>query len=173
MELQFLKFLESIHSPILDKLMVFITSLGNGGIFWIGLGLFFLLQNNKTSKKKALGLFLSLIIFSIVGLLILKPLIGRPRPFMIESFNLLIKPPMGYSFPSGHTGSSFAAAFALYYYNKKEGILALILAALIGFSRMYLSVHYPTDVLAGFVLGGLSSLVATKIINKKYKETTS
>ena len=80
---------------------------------------------------------------------------------------------MGYSFPSGHTGSSFAAAFALYYYNKKEGILALILAALIGFSRMYLSVHYPTDVLAGFVLGGLSSLMATKIINKKYKKTTS
>lgn len=173
MELHFLKFLESIHSPILDKLMIFITSLGNGGLFWIALGLILLFQKNKNSKRKALNLFLSLIIFSLVGLVILKPLIGRPRPFMVEAFNLLIKPPMGYSFPSGHTGSSFAAAFTIYYYNKKQGLLALILAALIGFSRMYLSVHYPTDVLAGLVLGGLSSLVATKIINNKYKKTTS
>ena len=173
MELHFLKFLESIHSPILDKLMIFITSLGNGGLFWIALGLILLFQKNKDSKRKALNLFLSLIIFSLVGLVILKPIIGRPRPFIVEAFNLLIKPPMGYSFPSGHTGSSFAAAFTIYYYNKKQGLLALVLAALIGFSRMYLSVHYPTDVLAGLVLGGLSSLVATKIINNKYKKTTS
>lgn len=92
---------------------------------------------------------------------------------MMESFDLLIKEPMGYSFPSGHTGSSFAAAFTIYYYNKKKGILALILASLIGFSRMYLSVHYPTDVLAGLILGYLSSLVALKIIKNKYKKTTS
>lgn len=173
MEVQFLKFLESIHSPILDKVMIFITSLGNGGIFWIALGLIIFFQKNKDSKKKALSIFLSLIIFSIVGLLILKPLIGRPRPFMVEAFDLLIKEPMGYSFPSGHTGSSFAAAFTIYYYNKNKGILALILAALIGFSRMYLSVHYPTDVLAGLILGYLSSLVAIKIIKNKYEKTTS
>lgn len=127
----------------------------------------------RTQKRKPLVFFLSLIIFSIVGLLILKPIIGRPRPFMVEAFDLLIKEPMGYSFPSGHTGSSFAAAFTIYYYNKKEGILALILAALIGFSRMYLSVHYPTDVLAGLILGYLSSLVALKIIKNKYEKTTS
>ncbi|MFQ8697753.1 MAG: phosphatase PAP2 family protein, partial [Peptoniphilus harei] len=95
MEVQFLKFLESIHSPILDKFMIFITSLGNGGIFWIALGLIIFFQKNKDSKKKALSIFLSLIIFSIVGLLILKPLIGRPRPFMVEAFDLLIKEPMG------------------------------------------------------------------------------
>ena len=173
MEVQFLKFLESIHSPILDKVMIFITSLGNGGIFWIALGLIFFFQKNKDSKRKALSIFLSLIIFSLVGLVILKPLIGRQRPFIVEAFDLLIKEPMGYSFPSGHTGSSFAAAFTIYYYNKKKGILALILAALIGFSRMYLSVHYPTDVLAGLILGYLSSLVALKIIKNKYEKTTS
>jgi len=57
MEVQFLKFLESIHSPILDKVMIFITSLGNGGIFWIALGLIIFFQKNKDSKKKALSIF--------------------------------------------------------------------------------------------------------------------
>ena len=173
MELQFLKFLESIHSPILDKLMVFITSLGNGGIFWIGLGLFFLLQNNRTSKKKALGLFLSLIIFSIVGLLILKPLIGRPRPFMVESFNLLLKLPMGYSFPSGHTSYAFTFATIVTMLNKNKPLVVFtdILAILIALSRLYLYVHFPTDVIAGAVFGIIIGLLAIKIYESpKYRK---
>lgn len=166
MELQFLEFLESIHSPILDKIMVFITSLGNGGIVWIVIALILFFQRDKKYKREALYISLGLIIFSIIGLLILKPLIGRPRPFTVGNFDLLIKKPMGSSFPSGHTGSSFAAAWGIFHFRKKEGILALILACLIGFSRMYLSVHYPTDVLAGIVVGILSSIEARTLVKK-------
>lgn len=166
MELQFLEFLESIHSPMLDKFMIFITSLGNGGIIWIILALIIFFQKNKRDKREGLTLIFGLIIFSIIGLLILKPFIGRPRPYEVYDFNLLINKPMGSSFPSGHTGSSFATAWGIFHFNKKEGIFALILACLIGFSRMYLSVHYPTDVLAGIVVGILSSIGARTLVNK-------
>ncbi len=85
---------------------------------------------------------------------ILKPLVARIRPCDVDSAVLLLIPhPGGFSFPSGHTGASFAAASALFFSRNKFGVFAFVVAALIGFSRLYLYVHYPSDVLAGALIG--------------------
>ena len=88
--------------------------------------------------------------------LLLKPIIARPRPFTFRpELTLLVKAPRDFSFPSGHTAASFAAASALLFSKAKGWIPAMVLAALIALSRLYLYVHYPTDVLAGVVVGVL------------------
>ena len=109
---------------------------------------------------------LSLAVCFIINNEILKNVIARPRPFtQLSGLNVLIPKPSDFSFPSGHTASSFAAAGAFFYYNnKKWGIFALILASFIGFSRLYLGVHYPSDVLFGALLGMLISFTVSKAI---------
>ncbi len=166
MEIKFLELLHSLHFPLLNYIMIFITSLGNGGLIWIVAALFLIFQNKNMLKREGFTIAVALIIFSVLGLLILKPIIARPRPFIAQGLDILIKEPMGFSFPSGHTGSSFAAASVIYFYNKKRGLLALILATLIAFSRMYLFVHYPSDIVGGLILGIISSRIAIKITNE-------
>ncbi|CAG7586199.1 phosphatase PAP2 family protein [Peptoniphilus senegalensis] len=166
MEIKFLELLHSLHFPLLNYIMIFITSLGNGGLIWIVAALFLIFQNKNMLKREGFTIAVALIIFSVLGLLILKPIIARPRPFIAQGLDILIKEPMGFSFPSGHTGSSFAAASVIYFYNKKRGLLALILATLIAFSRMYLFVHYPSDIVGGLILGIISSRIAIKIANE-------
>lgn len=166
MEIRFLELLHSLHFPLLNYIMIFITSLGNGGLIWIVAALFLIFQNKNMLKREGFTIAVALIIFSVLGLLILKPIIARPRPFIAQGVDILIKEPMGFSFPSGHTGSSFAAASVIYFYNKKRGLLALILATLIAFSRMYLFVHYPSDIVGGLILGIISSRIAIKITNE-------
>lgn len=166
MEIKFLELLQSLHFPLLNYIMIFITSLGNGGLIWIVAALFLIFQNKNMLKREGFTIAVALIIFSVLGLLILKPIIARPRPFIAQGVDILIKEPMGFSFPSGHTGSSFAAASVIYFYNKKRGMLALILATLIAFSRMYLFVHYPSDIVGGLILGIISSRIAIKITNE-------
>lgn len=169
MEVRFLELLQSLHFPLLNYVMIFITSLGNGGLIWIVAALFLIFQNKNMLKREGFTIAVALIIFSVLGLLILKPIIARPRPFVAQGVDILIKEPMGFSFPSGHTGSSFAAASVIYFYNKKRGLLALILATLIAFSRMYLFVHYPSDIVGGLILGIISSRIAIKITNEMLK----
>lgn len=169
MELKFLESLQLLHSPFLNYIMIFITKLGNGGFIWIVATIYLLFQNNNKLKREGFTIALALIIFSVFGLLILKPIIARPRPFTIDDVSILIKEPRDFSFPSGHTGSSFAAASVMYFYNKKRGVLALILAGLIAFSRMYLFVHYPSDIIAGLILGIISAYFARKITKKILK----
>lgn len=166
MEIKFLELLQYLHFPLLNYIMIFITSLGNGGLIWIVAALFLIFQNKNMLKREGFTIAVALIIFSVLGLLILKPIIARPRPFIAQGVDILIKEPMGFSFPSGHTGSSFAAASVIYFYNKKRGLLVLILATLIAFSRMYLFVHYPSDIVGGLILGIISSRIAIKITNE-------
>lgn len=170
MEIRFLELLQSLHFPLLNYIMIFITSLGNGGLIWIAAALFLIFQNKNMLKREGFTIAVALIIFSVLGLLILKPIIARPRPFVAQGVDILIKEPMGFSFPSGHTGSSFAAASVIYFYNKKRGLLALILATLIAFSRMYLFVHYPSDIVGGLILGIISYRIAIKITNEMLKK---
>ncbi|NMP37949.1 MAG: phosphatase PAP2 family protein [Clostridiales bacterium] len=153
-----------IWGPFLDFLMPVITSLGNGGIFWIILTVVMLCfkKTRKCGVMMAFGLIISLVVNDFV----LKPLISRPRPFNFFDassgyiYPELVSRPTSWSFPSGHTSSSFAAAVPLFSQNKKLGIPALILAALIGFSRIYVHVHYCSDVLAGVVVGALYGIAA-------------
>lgn len=129
------------------------TDLGNAGFLWIVTALV-LLARRKT-RTYGIAVILALFLDVVITNGILKLLIARPRPFLTHADIIpLIKPPGGFSFPSGHSASSFAVSFVLYkLLPKRVGIPAVVLAVLIGFSRMYLGVHYPSDVLAGLVVG--------------------
>lgn len=171
MELSFLNTLQNLHTPLLDQMMVFLTTLGNGGMVWIALSIGLLV----IPKYRLCGLTMmaALLISVIFGNVILKNIVERPRPSWIDlSVALLIPNPTDYSFPSGHTFMSFAAAGSLFIYNKKSGTAAIVLASLIGFSRMYLYVHYPSDVLAGALFGLAAAGAAfygVQYINTRYK----
>lgn len=172
MEFEFLYVLQSLHNPILDKIMVAITTLGDDGIFWIIVGLGMLIF--KKTRKCGAMMLLTMAICYIVGNIGLKNIIQRPRPCRIDpSVPLLIPFPSEYSFPSGHTLHGFAAATAIFLHFKKPGIAALVLASLIAFSRMYLFVHFPTDILGGIIIGvGMAVLIyrLEKKIRKKATE---
>jgi len=159
MEFEILYAINNLHNPILDKIMIAITSLGNAGLIWIGIavGLLF----GKKTRKCGILMLISLALGLIIGNGFLKNIIARERPCWIdENIKLLIPRPDDYSFPSGHTLASFEAAVMIYLHNKKWGIISLILAVAIAFSRMYLFVHFPTDILVGMILGtGISLAV--------------
>ena len=156
----------NMHGHMMDKAMVIITSLGNGGIIWIIIAV--LLMINKKYRKIGVMALGSLILSTILGEGILKHVVQRLRPSQdIPVINMLIAKPLSYSFPSGHTTSSFAVAGVLAKYLKKYAIGLLGLASLIAFSRLYLYVHYPTDVVAGIILGLICSKLIIYMFNKK------
>lgn len=175
MEMSILHAIQNIHNSVLDSIMVFITTLGNAGMIWIALTIIFVIT--KKYRKCGIAMALALLFSVIFGNVILKNLFERPRPSWVDtSVALLIKNPLDFSFPSGHSFASFAGATVIYMYHKKEGIVALALATLIAFSRLYLFVHYPSDVLLGSLFGVIAAVVAVKLVNKffdknrKYKE---
>ena len=173
MEFEILYAINNLHNPILDKIMIAITSLGNAGLFWIGLGIF--LSCIKKTRKCGILMLISMLLGLIVGNGILKNVIARQRPCWIDTnIPLLIPNPHDYSFPSGHTLASFEAVTMIYLHNKKWGAISLILAVLIAFSRLYLFVHFPTDIIGGIVLGVIISLSVyygyEKLKNNKVKE---
>lgn len=154
-----------LSSPILDKLMVFITTLGNAGMIWIITGLVMLCT--KKYRKTGIMLVVGLTIGLILGNFILKPGIARIRPFGIkEGIELLIKAPTDYSFPSGHTLASIISAVIILLHHKKIGYCAMALAVLIAFSRLYLYVHFPTDIIGGALLGTIIAIISVKIVNR-------
>ena len=157
-EFDILYWFQGLHNPILDKIAVAVTTLGNSGVFWIIVTLLMLLlcKDKRGGLTSALALVLSLLVCNVL----LKNLIARDRPCWIDpAVELLVKTPKDYSFPSGHSSASFAAAVAIFQFYKKPGIAALILAGCIAVSRMYLFVHFPTDVLAGIAIGVLQGII--------------
>lgn len=153
----------------LDFLMPIITLFGDGGIFWIALAVIFLIF--PKTRKMGFTMGLALAIGFLVGNIFLKNAVGRIRPYDLNpEFPLLIERLHDYSFPSGHTLASFEAATAIFLYNKKIGIPALVLACLIAFSRLYLYVHYPTDVLTSVILGIGFALLSFFLIKKLYEK---
>lgn len=169
-EIELLKKIAEMRNDILNPIMVGITSLGNAGIFWIILAL--VLICIKKTRKIGFTMAISLVLSLIFTNLIIKNVVDRPRPFQYdETLKLLVSKPIDSSFPSGHSSASFAAAVAIFMNNKKYGIPAIILALLIALSRLYVSVHFPTDVAAGIILGiiyGVSAGLIAKFICKKY-----
>ena len=155
MEIEILSMLQKIRTPLLDIFMSNITKLGNAGIVWI--------------------LASALIVDLILCNGILKPLIARIRPFDVNSaIQLIVAKPHDYSFPSGHTAASFTAVMALYLAGEKKlWKIALVLAVLIAFSRLYLYVHYPTDVLGGIITGAIAGYIGYKltfIVQSKHRK---
>lgn len=141
------------HNLITDTLFPFITYLGELGCFWIVVALVLLFRE----KTRACGILmlLTMLCTCLLGEVLIKNIICRPRPChdYPGAVEMLVPIPDAYSFPSGHSSSSFGAALILFSYSKKWGIWAFVLANLIAFSRIFLFVHYPSDVLAGILLG--------------------
>ena len=163
-ELNILDWFQTLHTPFLDKLMVFITSLGNAGIIWIVMTIVFFLipKMRKTGAVMAAALIIDLLLCNVI----LKNLVARTRPYDVNTgVQLLVSRLHDYSFPSGHTAASFASVTALYLAGEKRlGIAALVIAVLIAVSRLYLYVHYPTDVLGGILFGCISGWIGYHII---------
>ena len=173
MEFEILYLINNLHTPLLDRIMVFLTNLGDAGIIWIVIAL--VLTCMKKTRKCGILMLVSMALGLIIGNVILKNLIQRARPCWIDTNILLLIPkPTDYSFPSGHTLASFEAAIMILLHNKKWGIPAIIFAILIAFSRMYLFVHFPTDILGGIIIAaGISIAVYygdEKIKDKKIKQ---
>ena len=145
MEIQILHWFETLHNPITNPIFYVITTLVNAGWFWIVLAVLMLTVLPKKYKKAGLTMAIALILSLI---------------FCNGIFNSI----HDYSFPSGHSSASFAAAVSIFMWRKKEGSAALVLAALIAFSRLYFTVHYPTDVLVGTITGALYGVAAYFIV---------
>lgn len=157
---------------IMDLFWTFITHLGDDGIFWIALGL--VLCIFKKTRKIGFAALIALGCAAVMNNLFLKDFFDRARPYIMDPSNWervatdgwVYKMPFenlketSVSFPSGHTASSFAAATGIFYISKKKGIFAYILAALIAFSRLYIHVHYPSDVIGGIFVGIIFGLLA-------------
>ncbi len=157
---------DNLHNSFTRTVMPMITHLGTGGLLWIISGL--LLMIKRKTRPIGAMMLLSLITAAIVGNLMIKPIFNRTRPYMAnDDLILLIGAPMGSSFPSGHTISSFASATALFLRKKSAGAAALVLAFLIAFSRVFLFVHYFTDVLAGALLGIITAVLLEKFLGDK------
>ena len=154
----------NMHGHNMDKIMVVSTCLGDGGIIWIIISLILII--NKKYRKIGFMALAALLLSTILGEGILKHVFQRIRPSDIPAANLLITKPLSYSFPSGHTTTSFAVAGVLAKYLKNYALEFFTLASLIAFSRLYLYLHYPTDVLAGVVIGLICSRVIIYLSNK-------
>lgn len=148
---------ENIHCGFLDGIMKALSFIGDSGAVWIALGIVLLCF--KKTRMGGLFLLASLAMATVVNNLVLKNLVARPRPYTtIDGLVTVIEQLSSYSFPSGHSASSFASATALTLAFGKKGAWAFIPASLIAISRVYNGVHYPTDIICGAAVGALVSL---------------
>ena len=158
---------EHIRNARWDKAVIFITDLGNAGWFWLAVcALLFLLPS---CRKVGLAGFAALFIGFLITNLCLKNMVARIRPYeLVEGLTYIGKRPSDFSFPSGHATCSMAASVVLFVkLPKKYGIAALVLGIAICLSRLYVGVHYPTDVLAGMAIGTVSAFLALYLLREK------
>lgn len=173
-DLSVFEFVQGIQNPVLSAILKVITTLGEGGIIFIALALILLVT--KKYRKVGFAVMVALVVMLICNNFILKEIFARPRPFNITydwwnevyHFPDIVSRPNSFSFPSGHTSSAFAAAIAVLWYDRKIGIPTTIFAFIMGFSRIYVEVHYCTDVLAGMVVGIIYALIGVLIVHFVY-----
>lgn len=176
-DLNIFEWIQSIQNPILDMFFKIYTTLGEAGILFIGIAIALLIT--KKFRKVGFAIMVALVIMVVGNNLILKNIFARPRPFNLDPdqyawwfdkyvYPEIVSKPDSFSFPSGHSSSAFAAAFVALFYNRKWGGFITILAFLMGFSRIYVEVHYPSDVIAGIVVGLLYALLAALVVKFAY-----
>ncbi|MBR3533135.1 MAG: phosphatase PAP2 family protein [Clostridiales bacterium] len=156
-----------LYSPFMDHLMVTVTSTGNYGLIWIFTALVLMVQEGAR-RSAGYSMLIALLMCITIGNLIIKNVVRRNRPFFHKNYKLLIKQPWDYSFPSGHTLSSFAAATVITTMNRNMGFLAIGYACLIALSRLYLRVHFFTDVFFSMVLGTGLGILAVKAYESQF-----
>lgn len=165
MELQILHAIQEIHQGWLTDVMRLFTTIGESGLVWIAIAI--VLTCIPKTRKCGLTMMIAMAITYLVGNLFLKNVIARPRPCAVDNSVILKIPfPSEYSFPSGHSSNGFAGAVTIFCYYRRAGLLSLLMAALIAFSRLYFFVHYPTDILGGIVLGTLDALLAVYLVKR-------
>ena len=171
MEIHILDMIQNLRTPIGDVVVPLITRLGDAGIIWIILTVLLLIipKTRKTGVIMMAALLADVLLCNVV----IKNLVARTRPFDVNTaVQLLVAKPRDYSFPSGHTAASFASVTALYLAGeKKMWRAALVLAVLIALSRLYLYVHYPTDVLGGVLAGAISGYLGYRFIQTIFYRT--
>lgn len=172
-DLSILEFIQkNIRCDFLDAIVPPITHLAEKGIFWIAVAL--ILICFKKTRKTGFMVGAALLIGLALGNGVLKNVVGRIRPYdldgsLLTEADLLVSGLSDFSFPSGHTLASFEAATVLLIRDKRMGIPALVLAILIALTRLYLYVHYPTDVIAGVIFGIAFAVLGVFVVNKIYK----
>ena len=165
-----LDMIQNLRTPIGDVVVPLITRLGDAGIIWIILTVLLLII--PKTRKTGVIMMAALLVDVLLCNVLIKNLVARTRPFDVNTaVQLLIAKPQDYSFPSGHTAASFASVTALYLAGeKKMWKAALVLAVLIALSRLYLYVHYPTDIIGGVIFGSLSGYLGYKIVEQIRKK---
>ena len=158
MDVRIIRYVQAhCHNRFTDFLFPLLSRIGNAGAVWLGVAI--CLGARRQTRSFALMLFFALALSHVVSQ-ILKLIIGRPRPFVTyPGIPLLIHTPGGYSCPSGHSASSFAAATIIWIFDNRLGAAAIALAVFIAFSRVFLFVHYPSDTVAGSLLGVLCAII--------------
>ena len=161
---------DNIRQEWLTPVMKFITYLGNAGAIWVVLTLIFLLW--RPYRKAGITAVAAMFFSFILNNLLLKNIIARTRPYeVIDGLTLLVAPATDYSFPSGHSATSFAAAVVFAkMFGWRRGIWFLVLALCISLSRLYVGIHYPTDVMFGIVSGALMGGLGIWAVEKVYRE---
>lgn len=170
-EEEFLLYLQNnVRTEFLNHVMQFFSFLGNFGWFWIVLCIVLI----AVKKTRPIGIIAAAALVASLLIVngIIKPVVSRTRPFVsIEELTLITRKPLDSSFPSGHTSSAFVVSCAITWClsGKKKwlGVILIIIASLIAFSRLYLGAHYPTDVIAGLLLGITISVVTYFALRKK------
>lgn len=164
---------EYLRNPVLTPVLKVITNLGNGGAIWILLTILILLL----PKTRRVGCMMAVALLGtlLINNMLLKNLVARTRPYeVIEGLTYLVKQPGDLSFPSGHAGCAFSAAcIMLRRLPKRYGIPAIVFAIVISLSRLYVGVHYPSDVLFGVISGILISYAAEAIVERFWKKEHS
>ena len=170
MEIQILNIIQNLRTDIGDTIVPFITKLGDAGMIWICLTIVLLII--PKTRKTGVIMMAAVLVDVLLCNVLIKNLVARTRPFDVNTaVQLLVAKPRDYSFPSGHTAASFASVTALYLAGeKKMWKAALVLAVLIALSRLYLYVHYPTDIIGGVIFGSLSGYLGYKIVEQIQKK---
>lgn len=151
MELAILDTIQLLRNPFLDIFFTVLTRMGDHAEIW--LLIIFIMSRKRKRQQTAWLAVVSIAIEIIIVSLILKPLTMRARPFLVNELEILVPIPLGTSFPSGHAASSLAFAFLLFRENASYKYPIMFLAILMSFSRLYVYVHYPSDVLVGVIVG--------------------
>ena len=156
----------NLRCGFLTPVMRVITTLGNGGAFWIVLTLLLLIF--KRTRRMGVYCAASMLLTLLVVNLCIKPLAARTRPYeLIQGLEILVSRPRDFSFPSGHSANSLTCAWTIFRLApRKHGVPALVLAILIALSRLYVGVHFPTDVLAGAAIGVLLSELTLRALRR-------
>ncbi|MFL0248160.1 phosphatase PAP2 family protein [Candidatus Clostridium stratigraminis] len=160
-----------IKNNFFDTVMPIASNINNNGEVWILIAIVLLLNKNIEVKEIGAAMLIALLLGLVLGEGVLKNLIGRARPTSpAYNYTFLISPPKSFSFPSGHTTSSFAAFGVCFFKKARYRYFALALAITIAFSRIYLHVHYPSDILGGIILGLISAKLAVNISKKFFRK---